>query len=208
MQDTILSLGKDSVRQFVSFMMQYIPKETHIYSTSSVKNVFEKIQSETLEGGPEEQEASSPAKEIPEIEMTTVQKVRKEMDTLFSLDKDPEPLFVLDLILKPNQLIPNYSVEPKDIVTKILEVFDEGIECLQQIPQLEPILLRHLFKTHGKKMLKAPLRPRTEPKRKPEDAGNKKFLPDENIWLWDAYDIIKSNLERSIEPLYEYVRTF
>lgn len=127
---------------------------------------------------------------------------------MFSLDKDPEPLFVLDLILKPNQLIPNYSVEPRDIVSKILEVFDEGIECLQQIPQLEPILLRHLFKTHGKKMLKAPLRPREEPKRKPEDPANKKFLPDENIWLWDAYYTIKSNLERSIEPLYEYVKTF
>jgi len=127
---------------------------------------------------------------------------------MFSLDKDPEPLFVLDLILKPNQLIPNYSVEPRDIVSKILEVFDEGIECLQQIPQLEPILLRHLFKTHGKKMLKAPLRPREEPKRKPEDPGNKKFLPDENIWLWDAYYTIRTNLERSIEPLYEYVKTF
>lgn len=140
--------------------------------------------------------------------MTLIQKVRKQLDAMFSLDKDPEPLFVLDLILKPNQLIPNYSVEPRDIVTKILEVFDEGIECLQQIPQLEPILLRHLFKTHGKKMLKAPLRPREEPKRKPEDPGNKKFLPDENIWLWDAYYTIKTNLERSIEPLYEYVKTF
>jgi hypothetical protein len=208
MQDTILSLGKDSVRQFVSFMMQYIPKETHIYSTSSVKNVFEKQAKAVEEGGPAEEGNENQEKEIPESEMTLVQKVRKEMDAMFSLDKDPEPLFVLDLILKPNQIIPNYSVEPRDIVSKILEVFDEGIECLQQIPQLEPILLRHLFKTHGKKMLKAPLRPREEPKRKPEDPGNKKFLPDENIWLWDAYYTIKSNLERSIEPLYEYVKTF
>lgn len=89
-----------------------------------------------------------------------------------------------------------------------MEVFDEGIECLQQIPQLEPILLRHLFKTHGKKMLKAPLRPREEPKRKPDDLNNKKFLPDENIWLWDAYNTIRQGLEKSIEPLYEYVKTF
>jgi hypothetical protein len=49
---------------------------------------------------------------------------------MFSKDKDPEPLFVLDLILKPNQLIPNYSVEPKDIVSKVLEVFDDGIDVL------------------------------------------------------------------------------
>ena len=57
-------------------------------------------------------------------------------------------------------------------------------------------------------MLKAPLRPREEPKRKPEDPNNKKFLPDENIWLWDAYYAIRSNLEKSVEPLYEYVKTF
>jgi dynein heavy chain len=57
-------------------------------------------------------------------------------------------------------------------------------------------------------MLKAPLRPREEPKRKPEDPANKKFLPDENIWLWDAFYAIRSSLEQSIVPLYEYVQTF
>ena len=82
------------------------------------------------------------------------------MDQLFSKNKDPDPLFILDLVLKPNQLIPQYSTEPKEIVAKILEVFDEGIDCLLKIPQLEPILLKHLFKTHGKKMVKAPIRPR------------------------------------------------
>lgn len=138
--------------------------------------------------------------------MTTVQQVRKELNKQFSKNKDPEPLFVLDLILKPNTLIPQYSTEPRDIVTKIMEVFDEGIECLQQIPQLEPILLRHLFKTHGKKMLKAPLRPGQRPK--PADAANKRSLPDENTWLWDAAEAIRTSLEKSIQPLYEYVKTF
>jgi len=50
---------------------------------------------------------------------------------MFDKNKDPEPLFVLDLILRTNQLIPQYSTDPKDIVNKIMEVFDEGIECLQ-----------------------------------------------------------------------------
>jgi hypothetical protein len=89
-----------------------------------------------------------------------------------------------------------------------MEVFDDGIECLQQIPQLEPILLRHLFKTHGKKMLKAPLRPQEEPKRKADDPNNKKFMPDENIWLWDSYQSIRKGLEKAVQPLYEYVKTF
>lgn len=57
-------------------------------------------------------------------------------------------------------------------------------------------------------MLKAPLRPREEPKRKAEDPNNKKFLPDENIWLYDSYYKIRESLEKSIEPLYEYVKTF
>jgi hypothetical protein len=56
MQDTILSMGKESVRQFVDFMMQYIPKETTIYSTSKVVNVFEKKRHLAVEGGPGEEE--------------------------------------------------------------------------------------------------------------------------------------------------------
>lgn len=63
--------------------------------------------------------------------MNTIRLVRRELDKMFDKNKDPEPLFVLDLILKPNQLIPQYSTDPKDIVMKIMEVFDEGIECLQ-----------------------------------------------------------------------------
>lgn len=87
-----------------------------------------------------------------------------------------------------------------------MKVFDDGVECLQQIPQLEPILLRHLFKTHGKKWLKAPVRPRQKPS--PVDPSKPSVLPDENTWLWDAYDDIKTALEKSIQPLYEYAQTF
>lgn len=125
---------------------------------------------------------------------------------MFSKNKDPEPLFVLDLILKPNQLIPQYSTEPKEIVQKIMEVFDEGVKILQNIPQLEPILLKHLFKTHGKKMLKAPVIPNAKPK--PIDPNNKRSLPDENTWLWEAFETIRASLEQAIEPLFGYLKTF
>ena len=112
--------------------MKYIPKDTIIKSTSEVINIFEKQDQTAIEGGPEDEGSNEAG--IPESEMTDAQKVRRDLDQMFSLEKDPEPLFVLDLILKPNMLIPNYSVEPRDIVAKVLEVFDEGIECLQQIP--------------------------------------------------------------------------
>ena len=72
MQDTILSLGKESVRQFVSFLMKYIPKETHINSTSLVVNIFEKQEHHAIEGGPEDDNDAIIEEDIPESEMTTV----------------------------------------------------------------------------------------------------------------------------------------
>jgi hypothetical protein len=78
---------------------------------------------------------------------------------MYDKNKDPNPLFILDLILKPNQLIPTYSTTPEEVVKKMLEVFDDGVDILKKIPQLEPILMKHLFKTHGQQHLKAPVRP-------------------------------------------------
>jgi len=95
MQDTILSLCKDSVKDFVSFMVKFIPRESKIISTSVVKNTFEKFvildEDEQLDD-----------EDIPDSELTTIQRVRREMNKMFDKNKDPEPLFVLDLILKPN----------------------------------------------------------------------------------------------------------
>jgi hypothetical protein len=45
-------------------------------------------------------------------------------------------------------------------------------------------------------------------KPKPIDPNNKRTLPDENTWLWEAYETLKATLEKAIEPLYEYVKTF
>jgi len=56
------------------------------------------------------------------------------LHVLFDKNKDPEPLFVLDLILKQNQLIPTYSTPPDEIVSRIMGVFDEGINVMTTIP--------------------------------------------------------------------------
>ena len=42
MQDTILTMCKESVRDFVAFMVKFIPRDSYIHSTSSVKNEFDK----------------------------------------------------------------------------------------------------------------------------------------------------------------------
>lgn len=43
MQDTVLSICKESVREFVEFMLQFIPEGTTITSTAEVKNHFPKL---------------------------------------------------------------------------------------------------------------------------------------------------------------------
>jgi dynein heavy chain len=71
---------------------------------------------------------------------------------------------------------------------------------------LEPILMKHLYKTHGRKTIKAPIIPQEKPK--PVDKNDKKKLPDENTWLWEAFDELIREMERAILPLDEYVKTF
>jgi len=63
--------------------------------------------------------------------------------------------------------------------------------------------MKHLFKTHGKKFIKAPQIPQEKPKE--VDKSDKKKLPDENTWLWDAFELLISNIERAILPLADYV---
>jgi len=40
MQDTVLNLCKNSVHEFLAFILDYIPDETLITNTANVKNVF------------------------------------------------------------------------------------------------------------------------------------------------------------------------
>lgn len=66
MQDTILTMCKDSVKEFVQFMVKFIPRDTSIHSTSEVKNTFEKPQLTA------EEEEEQMEEDIPESEMTTI----------------------------------------------------------------------------------------------------------------------------------------
>lgn len=50
---------------------------------------------------------------------------------MFTKNKDPEPLYVLDLILKGGSLVPIYSTNPpQNIAASIREIFEEGVNCL------------------------------------------------------------------------------
>jgi len=93
-------------------------------------------------------------------------------------------LFELDLVLKPGQLIPTYSNPPEELVAKCKQIFEDGIKVLTEIPQLEPILLKHLFKNLNVKTIKAPIIPGEAPKI--PNPKIKKDRLDDNAWLYYA----------------------
>ena len=193
MQDTVLVLCKNSVYEFEKFVLKFIPLSTEITSSSEVVNVFEHPEKEA------EGEAEGEAKEEKDDE--SEDGFEDDEDE----DKDPIPLFVLDLVMKQGQELPQYSTDPQEVVSTVMDIFDQGIKALQEIPQLEPILLKHLFlKSHGNKSLKAPMIPHS----KPEIPEKKHILPDENTWLWDCYENILNSLSTGIEPLKQYLDTF
>lgn len=148
MQDTVLNLCKASVYEFVEYMKDFIPDETLITSASAVENKFPK---KKRSGDDSESDMDSEESDgdlpIDEEELPWAKEIKKQINKEFARNKNPEPLFQLDLIRKPNQLIPVYNNNPADIVDKIRKVFEEGVKCVQEIAHLEPLLLKQLFKT-------------------------------------------------------------
>lgn len=196
MQDAVLTICRDSVKEFEEYILKFIPLATKIISSNEVENEFPKLKPAEGEG-----EGAENAKEEEKSEDASEDSIVLEAE-----HNDPNPLFVLDLVLKPGQELPQYSTDPIDVVKTVMLIFEEGIKVLQEIPQLEPILLKHLFlkNTHGNKSLKAPLIPLSEPKI-PE---KKHILPDENTWLWNASESIKKALTAGVAPLKEYLKTY
>lgn len=121
---------KESVKEFVAYVLKFCPLDTKIVSTKEVHNTFDKVLITPEDSDYEEQ----PFADIPEGEQDEGQRTLVELFKMFDKNKDPEPLFILDLFLKGQgqqaSKIPNYSNPPTEIVAKIMEVFDDGIACL------------------------------------------------------------------------------
>ena len=130
MQDTVLNLCKASVYEFVDYMKDFIPDETLITSASVVQNNFPK--KVKAEGEDEDDESEESDGDIPigEDDLPWAQEIKRMINKEFAKNKNPEPLFQLDLIRKGNQLVPQYSNNPQEIVAKIKDVFEQGIKCL------------------------------------------------------------------------------
>jgi dynein heavy chain len=177
MQDTVLNLCKDSVAKFVQWMINFIPDETLITNSATVKNVYKNKKVR--------EDESDDELAIRDDDLESVKETKRFINKLFTKNKDPEPLFQLDLIPpKQGSLIPVFNNPPELVVERVREVFEEGVKSLQEIPQLEQILLRGLFKSKSMKNIKAPNIPFEEPKQPVNEKGKQRNLIDENVWLW------------------------
>ena len=202
MQDTVLNLCKNSVEEFVIYMLNFIPDQTEITSAGVVNNRYLSLEQKSMEADFEEDyNIKINADDSPEVRAC-----KEYINEKTTKNKNPEPLFLLDLILKGKNLIPFFNYVPSDIVAKIKEVFEQGVKSLQDIPHLEPMLLKQLFKTHTTKTIKTPVIPHEKPKA--PDPNDPRALIDENTWLWEAFEKLLVNMERAIVPLDEYVKTY
>jgi dynein heavy chain len=174
MQDTLLHLTRRSVLGFVEAILKFLPLSVDIIDANNVVNKF----------------------------ITDEEQAKLDEDP-FSVPKDPIPLFTIDLVLEDGTNELQYSVDPGDVVSTIMQIFDAGIETLQEITQIEQKLLPHLFKSNNKMFLKATKRPRQEPEK--IDPKDMKALPDENEWVWDSYMKLRSEVMKAIYPMDDYI---
>jgi len=126
MQDTVLTMCQISVKEFTEFILSYVPTNTKIIDTNEVKNTFNK----KIIGPDDSDYEEFPFGDVPNDNLTEYQSTMQWLHKLYDKNKDPDPLFDLDLIKKQGNLIPTYSTNPEDIVTKIMNVFDDGIDIL------------------------------------------------------------------------------
>ncbi len=123
---------------------------------------------------------------------------KSQMD---ELDHPPFPLFTVELsaLGKPEEM-PVYSQDPKKLVDIAMWLFDKAIDDMQQIMQVEPKVVPHFFKT----ILKAHLRVPFRPQRRPSGVVKEKKELEDNAWLDDYYERLRSELVNAVKPLDAY----
>lgn len=105
MQDTVLTICHESVANFHDFLLAFIPEETLITDTSTVTNKFKPKPVEEADEGGEPSPSDSELEEDQDLAAEDdandpVRQRVREIDAEFAKEKVPEPLFVLDLVLK------------------------------------------------------------------------------------------------------------
>ena len=208
MQDVLHNLVTKSMDNYVKFFQRFIPMKTEVKSVNDVTNTYEPeevveeinttldlINADEIEQEPAkiQAESSSPDDE----------------DFIYDINRE-QALFQINITKKDEKTL-EYTTKEADLIKDVMQIFDDGLERMQKISQVEPLLLPNLIKA-GKNGI--PLKTITRPKGgkplpKTKDEIKEGFeLNEDSIWIWEKYETLIASLKKACEPLQPYLDTF
>ena len=208
MQDVLHNLVTKSMDNYVKFFQQFIPMKTEVKSVNDVTNTYEP------EEVVEEINTTLDLINADEVEQEPV-KVQAESaspddeDFIYDINRE-QALFQINITKKDEKTL-EYTTKEADLIKDVMQIFDDGLERMQKISQVEPLLLPNLIKA-GKNGI--PLKTITRPKGgkplpKTKDEIKEGFeLNEDSIWIWEKYETLIASLKKACEPLQPYLDTF
>ena len=208
MQDVLHNLVTKSMDNYVKFFQRFIPMKTEVKSVNDVTNTYEP--EEVIE----EINTTLDLINADEIEQEPV-KVQAESaspddeDFIYDINRE-QALFQINITKKDEKTL-EYTTKEADLIKDVMQIFDDGLERMQKISQVEPLLLPNLIKA-GKNGI--PLKTITRPKGgkplpKTKDEIKEGFeLNEDSIWIWEKYESLIASLKKACEPLQPYLDTF
>ncbi len=176
-QDSILNVSQKTFQNYDKYIRNYIPVQVIINGPDDVVNIF-------VDG---------------------FQLSSKNPDSFYD-PKAIKPLFTLELLKSINEDNFCYSSMIKNFTNTILMIFNKALEDLAKIPDLEPKLMKEIFKgTRSEMYYKVPQK--SQVANDPFGYQDAYFF-DENLWVNTLYDALGEHLEKSFAALDEYLKTF
>jgi dynein heavy chain len=207
MQDVLHSLVTKSMSNYVKFFQHFIPEKVEIKDVNDVNNIFKE---EIVE---EEMNTTNDLINVEEVESGPVKEPSETMgdeeDFFYDTNKYMA-LFQINIIKKDEKNL-EYTTKEADLIKDIMQIFDDGLERMQKISQVEPLLLPNLIKA-GKNGI--PLKTITRPKGgKPAPKTKEEIkegfeLNEDAIWICEQYEDLVESLKKACEPLTPYLETF
>ena len=207
MQDTLNQLVTKSMSNYVKFFQHFIPEKVIVKDVNDVQNIYkDEIVEEVLNNTNDliniEDIDSTPLKANPDAE-------GDDEDFIFDENKYMA-LFQVNVTKKDDKTL-EYTTKENDLIKNLMLIFDDGLERMQKISQVEPLLLPNLIKA-GKNGI--PLKTITRPKGgkpapKTKDEIKEGFeLNEDSIWICERYEELIESLKKACEPLGPYLETF
>ncbi|MCQ2818128.1 MAG: hypothetical protein MJ252_12755 [archaeon] len=207
MQDILYSLVTKSMTEYVDLFKKYIPEKVEVKDVNEVINTFKEEE--------KEDELNTTLDLIKEDNTEeNITKVTKETaidEDDYYIEGDTHPaLFSINITKKDDKTI-EYTTKEGDLIKDIMQIFDDGLERMQSISQVEHLLLPNLIKA-GKNGI--PLKTITRPKgQKPIPKTKSQIkegfeLNEDQIWIWEKYEKLIEYIKEACKPLQPYLETF